>query len=80
VLTGFFTPVMLVVFLSAPLFARLFLPVFLAPKPQQRPDDYPADSWPLWFVASAFVHNRRFGLWFLLGLVLNAALVVWILK
>ena len=72
VLTGFFTPVMLVVFLSAPLFARLFLPVFLAPKPQQRPEDYPADSWPLWFVASAFVHNRRFGLWFLLGLVLNA--------
>jgi 1,4-dihydroxy-2-naphthoate polyprenyltransferase len=80
VLTGFFTPVMLVVFLAAPLFARLFLPVFLAPKPQQRPEDYPADSWPLWFVASAFVHNRRFGLWFLLGLILNAALVVWILK
>jgi 1,4-dihydroxy-2-naphthoate octaprenyltransferase len=80
VLTGFFTPVLLVVFLSAPLFARLFLPVFLRPKPQQHPDDYPADSWPLWFVASAFVHNRRFGLWFLLGLVLNAALVVWILK
>jgi 1,4-dihydroxy-2-naphthoate octaprenyltransferase len=80
VLTGFFTPLMLVVFLSVPLFARLFLPVFLAPKPQQRPEDYPADSWPLWFVASAFVHNRRFGLWFLLGLVLNAVLVVWILK
>jgi 1,4-dihydroxy-2-naphthoate octaprenyltransferase len=72
--------VMLVIFLSVPLFARLFLPVFLAPKPQQCPDNYPADSWPLWFVASAFVHNRRFGLWFLLGLVLNAALVVWILK
>jgi 1,4-dihydroxy-2-naphthoate octaprenyltransferase len=80
VLTGFFTPVMLVVFLSGLLFARIFLPVFLAPKPQQRPDDYPADSWPLWFVASAFVHNRRFGLWFLLGLILNAALEVWILK
>ncbi|MEJ2599742.1 MAG: prenyltransferase, partial [Anaerolineales bacterium] len=79
VLTGFFTPLMLIVFLSVPLFTSIFLPVFLAPKPEEQPEDYPPDTWPLWFVASAFAHNKRYGLWFLLGLILNAALVVWIL-
>ncbi len=80
VLTGFFTPVMLIVLFALPTFFRIFLAMYRNPKPQERPQDYPADSWPLWYVASAFVHNRRFGLLFLLGLVLNAALRIWVLK
>jgi 1,4-dihydroxy-2-naphthoate octaprenyltransferase len=52
---------------------------YLSPKPHERPEEYPADSWPLWFVGFAFVHNRRFGLLFMLGLIINAALVVWVL-
>ncbi len=79
VVIGFFTPVMLVVFLALPTFLKVFMAMFRNPKPEERPQDYPADSWPLWFVASAFVHNRTFGLWFLLGLIANAILTVWIL-
>jgi 1,4-dihydroxy-2-naphthoate octaprenyltransferase len=80
VLTGFFTPIMLIVLFALPTFFQVFWAMYRNPKPQERPQDYPADSWPLWYVASAFVHNRRFGLLFLLGLVLNAALRIWILK
>ena len=39
-----------------------------------RPAEYPAEAWPLWFVAFAFLHNRRFGLLFLLGLIGDIAL------
>ena len=78
VITRFFTPVMLIVFLSVPVFLQ-FLPLFRQPKPAEKPADYP-DVWPNYFVAAAFVHNRRFGLLYLLGLILNAVLVVFILK
>jgi 1,4-dihydroxy-2-naphthoate octaprenyltransferase len=78
VITRFFTPVMLIVFFSVPVFLQ-FLPMFRQPKPAEKPADYP-DVWPNYFVAAAFVHNRRFGLLYLLGLILNAVLVVFILK
>jgi 1,4-dihydroxy-2-naphthoate octaprenyltransferase len=72
---GFFSPALLVVLLalfSLPKVVRMFL----APKPSQPPADYPADTWPLWFVASAFGHNRSFGLWLLVGLILDLLLAV----
>ena len=47
--------------------------IYSKSKPEQRPDEYPADTWPLWFVAFAFLHNRRFGLLFLLGLIADLA-------
>lgn len=75
---GFFTPAVLVVFFAL-LVLRRILPMFKAPKPAEKPADYP-DSWPNYFVHAAFVHNRRFGLLFLLGLILDAVLKVWILK
>jgi 1,4-dihydroxy-2-naphthoate octaprenyltransferase len=68
---GFFTPVMLVVLLSLPMFVRVVLPMYRHPRPSERPDDYPAEIWPLWFVASAFGFSRRFGMLFLGGLVLD---------
>jgi 1,4-dihydroxy-2-naphthoate polyprenyltransferase len=71
VLTGFFSPVLLIVVLALPTFFKTFLAMYRYPKPAGPPEDYPKDSWPLWFVASAFVHNRTFGEWFLLGLILN---------
>ena len=64
----FFTPVMLVVFLALPML-RLAWRVYQQPKPAGPPPEYPAGSWPLWFVGFAFLHNRRFGLLFLLGLI-----------
>ncbi|MEX1193448.1 MAG: prenyltransferase [Dehalococcoidia bacterium] len=42
------------------------------PKPEERPQGY--RGWPLWFVAIAFIHNRRFGMLFVLGLSLQLAL------
>lgn len=72
VIIRFFTPVLLIVFLALPTFIKYFLPMFREPKPIERPDEYPKDAWPLWFVGAAFVHNRRFGLLFLLGLLIDA--------
>lgn len=73
VLIGFFTPVMLLVVLALPVFIRIILPLFRHPKPSEKPEDYP-DYWPNYFVAAAFYHNRQFGMLFLLGLILNAAI------
>ena len=44
--------------------------MYVKPRPASRPAAYPAEAWPLWFVAYAFAHNRRYGLLFLLGLTL----------
>ena len=75
----FFTPVMLVVFLSLPMFFRLVLPMYRHPRPAERPEEYPAEIWPLWFVASAFAFSRRFGILFLAGLILDTILRLLIL-
>jgi 1,4-dihydroxy-2-naphthoate octaprenyltransferase len=64
-----FTPVLLIVFLALKSFAQI-LPMFGKPKPEEKPAGYP-DVWPNYFVAAAFVHNRAFGMWFLLGLILD---------
>ncbi|HEX9028769.1 MAG TPA: prenyltransferase, partial [Anaerolineales bacterium] len=79
VIIGFFTPLMLIVFLALPTFIKIILPMFRQPRPAEKPEGYP-DVWPNYFVAGAFVHNRTFGLWFLLGLILNAAFITWVLK
>jgi hypothetical protein len=52
------------------------LKIFAAPKPAAPPDWYPSTGWPLWFVGFAFIHTRRAGGLFTLGLVLNALLPV----
>jgi 1,4-dihydroxy-2-naphthoate octaprenyltransferase len=79
ILIGFFTPLMLVVFLSVPMFLRTVLPMYRNPRPPERPESYPADIWPLWYVASAFAFSRRFGILFLLGLILDTILRLLIL-
>ncbi|MCX8061490.1 MAG: prenyltransferase [Anaerolineales bacterium] len=66
---GFFSPVMLGVLLAVPAFLRV-LPIFRAPKPLEKPLDFP-DVWPNYYVAAAFFHNRRFGLFYLGGLILS---------
>lgn len=42
------------------------------PKPEEPPKGY--RGWPLWFVAIAFIHNRRFGMLFVAGLALQLAI------
>ena len=77
VLTAFFTPVLLVCALALPTFIRL-APMFRQPRPAEKPAGFP-DVWPNYFVAAAFHHNRIFGGWFLLGLLADAALKVFVL-
>jgi 1,4-dihydroxy-2-naphthoate polyprenyltransferase len=69
VVTSFFSPVLIVVVFALPVLRQIW-PMFQAPKPDEKPDDYP-DVWPNYFVAAAFQHNRRFGMWFLAGLILD---------
>lgn len=73
---GFFTPILLLVFLSLPVFLKTVLPMYRQPRPKERPANYPETAWPLWFVASAFVFSRRFGAMYLLGLILDTAWVI----
>jgi 1,4-dihydroxy-2-naphthoate octaprenyltransferase len=75
--TGFFTPVLVIVLAALTSFFQV-LPMFREPKPVVKPADYP-DVWPNYFVAGAFVHNRRFGSLFLLGLILDVLLRTFIL-
>jgi 1,4-dihydroxy-2-naphthoate octaprenyltransferase len=74
----FFTLVLLIVFIALRSFFRI-LPMFRQPKPAEKPADYP-DVWPNYFVAAAFVHNREFGIWFMLGLIIDAVVKIWFLK
>jgi 1,4-dihydroxy-2-naphthoate polyprenyltransferase len=73
--TRYFTPVLLLVFLAVPTLRKLY-PQFLKPKPEMRPPDFPEGEggWPLYFAPQGFIHNRAFGMWFMLGLVLDVIL------
>ena len=71
ILIRFFTPVMLIVFLAIPTFLQIY-PRFLQPKPETRPEGQ--IGWPLYFVGYAFYNNRKFGAFFILGLLLDTAL------
>ena len=69
VLSGFFHWVLLLVLIALRTLVRIW-PMFRAPKPAEKPADYPP-VWPNYFVAAAFVHNREFGAMFLIGLISN---------
>jgi len=71
----FFSPFLLIIALALPLM-RTTIRSFLQPKPDSPPEDYPSDGWPIWFVGHAFLHNRRWGSFFLLGLILAAILEI----
>jgi len=70
VLNGAFSWVLLLVLVNVRTWPQL-LQVYRQPKPEQRPEHYPEDVWPLWFSAYAFRHTRQFTTLFLLGVVLD---------
>ncbi len=70
--TRYFTPAMLVVFLAAK-DARNAINVLNSPKPSTPPEAARA-FWPVWFSGFAFLHNRQFGGYILLGLIVDALL------
>jgi 1,4-dihydroxy-2-naphthoate polyprenyltransferase len=67
----FFTPVLLIVFLAG---KRLLyaVGVHAKPRPAEPPKEWPA--WPIWFSGFAFHHNRLFMNLFLLGLLADVLL------
>jgi len=71
----YFTPVMLIVFLAG---KRLLLAVgvLTKPRPAEPPQGYTA--WPTWFSAFAFYHNRLFGGLFILGLLADTLLRIFL--
>ena len=70
--TRYFTQVMLIVFLAVK-DALMFFKVLNAPKPERPPEGWPP-VWPVWFSGFAFQHNRQFGGYILLGLIVDALL------
>jgi 1,4-dihydroxy-2-naphthoate polyprenyltransferase len=75
VVAGLVGPWVLLVVLGLPRLVQV-LRVFAQPKPAGPPTGYPERGWPLWFVGYAFIHTRRAGGLFTLGLLLNALLPV----
>lgn len=73
----YFTPVMLIVGMAIPTLLKL-IPQLRKPRPDTKPEGFPEGQggWPLYFAPQAFVNNRAFGLWFMLGLVLDVILRV----
>ena len=73
--TRFFTPALAIVLLALPTLLKT-IPALRMPKPQTRPEGFPdgQGGWPLYFAPLAFVNNRSFGMWFLVGVVLDTAL------
>lgn len=67
----FFTPIFLIVFLAA---KRLMLAVgvLTKPRPAEPPEGFP--GWPTWFSAFSFYHNRLFGNLFILALLVDTVL------
>ena len=79
IVTKFFTPVMAIVLLAIPNLLKIY-PAFLKPKPEPRPEGYPEGQggWPLYFVGFAFINNRAFGMFFMLGLLVDVLLRVFL--
>ncbi len=70
VITGFFSPFLLIVLLALRTLPRVWA-MYRNPKPAERPADYDPNAWPLWFSAMSFYHNRQFGALLILGLILE---------
>ncbi len=70
VLLGLLGWPLLLVLLAVPTL-RETLVVYDQPRPRTRPEKFPAHIWPTYLVAYAFRYNRKFGLLFLIGLLLD---------
>jgi 1,4-dihydroxy-2-naphthoate octaprenyltransferase len=69
----YFTPVMLIVFLAFQ-YALNAIKLLNNQRPTKPPQGYPA--WPTWFSGAAFLHNRQFGGWLIMGLIVDTLLHV----
>jgi 1,4-dihydroxy-2-naphthoate octaprenyltransferase len=70
VAVGYFSVALFASLLAAPSLKRVFS-VYRHPRPDGPPADMPNNVWPLWFVAAAFWYTRRFGMFFMIGLMID---------
>jgi 1,4-dihydroxy-2-naphthoate octaprenyltransferase len=79
ILAKFFTPVMLIVLFALPALRESLQPL-TKPKPETRPEGFPdgQGGWPLYFAPIAFRNNRSFGSLFMLGLLLDVSLRIFL--
>jgi len=75
VIAGVFHPVLLITLVALKTFYGLFK-AYSKELPDEKPEGYRSDIWPLWFVAFAFDHNKKFGGLFLLGLIIQLILIL----
>jgi 1,4-dihydroxy-2-naphthoate octaprenyltransferase len=75
VATKSYSPVILMTLFALPRLKQV-APVFLKPKPAERPEEFPLGQggWPLYFAPFAFWYNRTFGSLFVLGLLADVIL------
>jgi 1,4-dihydroxy-2-naphthoate octaprenyltransferase len=62
----------LAVLLALPALRKVW-PYFMAPKPVEKPADFP-NVWPNYFVAAGFYHNRAFGIAYLASIAVGVLL------
>jgi 1,4-dihydroxy-2-naphthoate octaprenyltransferase len=74
IITGYLGFAMAVVVLALPKYFWA-VRVFSKPRPLTEPETLEKGVWPLYLSAHAFIYNKRFGLLFLLGLIIDLALV-----
>ncbi len=74
ILTGKLGFAIAVVILAIPKFVRA-VKIFSKPRPETEPKTLDKGVWPLYLSAHAFIYNKRFGLLFLLGLIIDLVLV-----
>ncbi len=73
VASGYFTPAVLIALAALPGLRRVWR-VYREPRPSAPPADLPPGVWPLYLVAAAFWYTRRFGTFFLAGLLADVVL------
>ncbi len=78
-ITKYFTPLILIILLAIPRL-RQVLPAFIHSKPEKRPLNFPEGQggWPLYFAPLAFWYNRAFGIFFVLGLVADVLIRIFL--
>ncbi len=59
----------LVVLISLYWYFTRIMKIYLSEKPKECPDNYLRTVRPLWYVAFAFDHNKKFGYLFIIGLL-----------
>jgi len=74
VFKGNLTYPVLIIYLALPYFFKKASP-FLKKRPDECPDNYEKEAWPLYFVRYAFEYNKRFSILFLLGIILHVIAV-----